>query len=122
MGFYCRSACADQPEMEVVRGEREKDRSGSSTDWITLGQVASALPSLSFLICKTELIIPVLLSGQGCGRKGESTLYNYNYGRPGRWAAGLWVGGYYLQLHADPRADALTPTRRPPHAPDLLLP
>lgn len=99
---------------------REKDPSGSSTDWITLGQVASALPSLSYLICKTEIISPVLRSRQGCGRKGESTLYNY--GRPGRWAAGLWVGGYYLQLHAGPRAVALTTTRRPPHAPDLLLP
>lgn len=60
MGFYCRSGFVDQPEMGVVRGE--KDRGGSSTDWITLGQMASALSSLSFLICKTEIIIPVLLS------------------------------------------------------------
>lgn len=46
-------------------GVREKgDQSCSSTDWITLGQMASPLLA-SFLICKMKTIIPVLPPWQG---------------------------------------------------------
>ena len=61
------------------------------------------------------------------GWKGRRAVYVYK--GPG-WAADLWVGGYYLELHADPshagpEPDALISAPRPvgpPHDPGLLLP
>lgn len=115
-GLHCRSGFVNQPEMGGWggRGEREKaDQSGSSTDRLDYpGASGSCTSSLSFLICKNKdnNPCPAFLAGflrASNGRKGGRALYGLGRAKK----ADLWVGSYYLGLHADPSHAGLGPTR-----------